>query len=83
MKGEIVATMLLFAFTGQLSPVLVVAKRGAVGDWAAYCAGITIWDGDDHEPESSIARHVAEHGYKLEEAQARAFFPKVKGDYRP
>lgn len=82
-EGKIIRTSLLFASSTLLTPVLVVAKRGAVGDWAAYCAGISMLDAADHEAESAIAQDVAAMGFKLDEAAARAFFPTVTGDYRP
>jgi hypothetical protein len=84
---NVIRTQLLFAHDGVLglvvAPVLVVATRGQVGDWAAYAAGIPLEFSREHEPESGIAELVAEHGFKLSESQARAFFPNVDGDYRP
>lgn len=80
--GKIIRTSLLFATSTLLTPVLVVAKRSAVGDWAAYCAGISMLDAADHEAESAIAQEVAAVGFKLTAEQATAFFPNVKGDYR-
>lgn len=81
--GQIIRTRLLFAHDNFVSPALVVASQGAVGDWAAYVAGVTLSQSEDHEPESAIARVVAANGYKLTEDQARAFFPDVKLEYRP
>jgi len=57
--------------------VVVVALRGIVGDWAAYIGGsVSTW------LEAEAVKPAAEHGCKLSERVARAFFPEVKGQYR-
>jgi len=51
------------------SDVLVVAKPGAAGDWAAYIGGVM---GRDHDDEWQA---VEEYGAKLPEHIARCIFP--------
>lgn len=58
--------------------VAVVAVRGAVGDWATYIGGCR---STYYEIDAVVA--AAEHGCKLSEKVARAFFPHIKGYYRP
>lgn len=74
----------LFAFSGDtpslaLRPVVVVASRGQVGDWAAYIAGVQGLG----ETTPAVQRMVRSEGHKLTESQARGFFPYVEGEYRP
>lgn len=66
--------------TPPLMPVLVVAKRGDVGDWAAYIAGVPSLD---DLTRGMWIEWTLEGGAKLNEAQARAFFPHIEGEYRP
>ena len=86
---NIIGTSLLFSHGSLITPVLVVATRGGVDDWAAYAAGVSLSQvrAGDVEPSnlggSAIAQHVAAYGFKLSEATARAFFPHVEGEYRP
>ena len=49
--------------------VIVVAKEGHVGDWAAYIGAVR---GRSHDLEW---KSVAEHGSKLHESVARILFP--------
>ena len=57
--------------------VLVVAKEGAIGDWAAYIGAVP---GNNHHDEYE---RVAALGSKLPESIANELFPSYKSwDYR-
>lgn len=61
-----------------LAPVVAVAVAGGANDWACYIAGLTIYS----EPLPGFLERVFREGYKLTEAQARAFFPGEEREYR-
>lgn len=65
-------------FEEKLWPVVVVAVRGQVGDWAAYIAGVKTLGSPTPELQALVYRE----GTKLNEAQARGFFPHIEGEYR-
>ena len=63
----------------QLAIVAIVTALGNRGDWAAYIGT----DAPDSYMEEDTCIHVAAHGCKLSEKDARHFFPEIKLPYRP
>lgn len=59
-------------------PVMVVARSGGMDDWAAYIMGL----GTLAEPTPAHEDMVADCGVKLNERQARGFFPNITLRYR-
>lgn len=58
--------------------VIVVARKGACNDWAAYIGAVP---GENHDKEW---REVRDHGSKIPEDVARVLFPEFDGvSWRP
>lgn len=70
----ILGTRYLYNGAGMMTPVLVIAVEGGVGDWAAYIAGFAAWDA----PTMVYWDRLAAHGAKLPEDVARAWFPELE-----
>jgi hypothetical protein len=61
----------------MLGAVAIVASIGDYGDWAAY-----ICDVSGELDEEGAKMQAAHFGAKLDEADARYYFPDVKEKYR-
>lgn len=68
-----------------LTPCIVVATAGAMGDWAAYIAGVPLGTRSPEDADDQVLADVASWGYKLTEEQALGFFPMLGWGrrYRP
>lgn len=74
----------MFSATEILEPCIVVATAGAMGDWAAYIAGVPLGTRSPEDADDQTLADVASWGYKLTEEQALGFFPQLRGRrYRP
>ena len=63
-------------WNGNGKGICIVAKEGAVKDWAAYIFA------DDGWSEEDLIVETIKLGTKLLEKEARAFFPNIKLRYR-
>ena len=63
-------------WNGNGKGICIVAKEGAVGDWAAYIFA------DDGWSEENLIVETIKRGMKLLEREARAFFPLINKPYR-
>ena len=62
----------------QLAIVAIITEFNGRGDWAAYIGT----DAPDSHSEEKTLLHVAEHGCKLMQGDAKHFFPDIPLPYR-
>lgn len=62
----------------QIAIVAIITEQNERGEWAAYIGT----DAPHSCTEQATLEHVAEHGCKLSDKDARHFFPAIKLPYR-